>query len=62
MHFLLRRIERHLRRSGMSATRFGRAAVNDPRFVTDLRNGRELRPATREKIVAYLDRAEGAGA
>ncbi|MBV9843284.1 MAG: hypothetical protein JOY99_17405 [Sphingomonadaceae bacterium] len=57
MH-LLHRIERHLDRSGTPATRFGREAVNDPRFVIDLRNGRELRPTTRAKVIAYLDRAE----
>ena len=27
-------------------TRFGREAVSDPRFVFDLRNGRELREKT----------------
>jgi 2,4-dienoyl-CoA reductase-like NADH-dependent reductase (Old Yellow Enzyme family) len=57
MH-LLHRIEHHLRRSGTPATRFGREAVNDPRFVRDLRNGRELRSSTRARVIAYLDRAE----
>ena len=36
---LLRRIERHLRDSRTPPTLFGRRAVNDPRFVFDLRNG-----------------------
>jgi 2,4-dienoyl-CoA reductase-like NADH-dependent reductase (Old Yellow Enzyme family) len=57
MH-LLQRIERHLRRTGTAVTRFGREAVNDPRFVLDLRNGRELRSATQARVLAYLDRAE----
>ena len=39
---LLDRIERHLKESHMSATRFGRRAVGDPRFVLDLRAGRKL--------------------
>jgi hypothetical protein len=34
-------IERFLRETGMAATRFGRDAVQDPRFVLDLRLGRE---------------------
>ena len=57
MH-LLQRIERHLRRSGTAATRFGREAVNDPRFVTDLRNGRELRPRPAARVLDYLSRIE----
>jgi hypothetical protein len=59
MH-LLRRIERHLRQSGTPPTRFGRQAVRDPRFVFDLRNGREPRSATASRVAAYLDRLEHA--
>jgi hypothetical protein len=57
MH-LLRRIERHLRQSGTPPTRFGRNAVRDPRFVFDLRNGREPRSSTASRVAAYLDRLE----
>jgi hypothetical protein len=57
MH-LLRRIERHLRQSGTPPTRFGRNAVRDPRFVFDLRNGREPRSSTANRVAAYLDRLE----
>ena len=57
MH-LLRRVEVYLRRSGTPATRFGREAVCDPRFVLDLRNGREPRARTVERVCAYLDGAE----
>lgn len=48
MH-LLTEIERYLRRSGMSPTRFGREAASDPRLVFDLRRGRDVgaRLATR---------------
>jgi len=38
-------------------TRFGRDAVNDPRFVFDLRRGREPRQQTVERIVHFLDDA-----
>ena len=33
-------IEAFLKRTGMSATAFGRSALNDPNFVHDLRDGR----------------------
>jgi len=51
---LLDRIERHLKESHMSATRFGRRAVGDPRFVLDLRAGRRPRRRTIEKVEFYL--------
>jgi len=38
---LLYDIERFLREQAMPPTRFGRLAVSDPRFVLDLRRGRE---------------------
>lgn len=55
---LLLRIERYLRATKMTPTRFGRDAVNDPWLVDDLRRGRSLRPATASRIVAHLDRVE----
>lgn len=55
---LLRRIERYLRRSGTPATRFGREAVRDPRFVLDLRNGREPRRTTAMRVHHFLDGQE----
>ncbi len=51
---LLDRIERHLKESHISATRFGRRAVGDPRFVLDLRAGRRPRCRTVEKVERYL--------
>jgi hypothetical protein len=54
MH-LLTRIQHHLRRTGTPPTRFGREVVNDPRFVGDLRNGREPRAATTERVLAWLE-------
>jgi hypothetical protein len=51
---LLDRIELHLKQTHMSATRFGRRAVGDPRFVLDLRMGRRPRRRTVEKVEKYL--------
>ena len=52
---LLRDVEKYLRNSNTPATRFGREAVGDPRFVFDLRNGREPRPTTIQRVRAYLE-------
>jgi len=51
---LLPQVERYLRRSGMPPSRFGREAVGDPRFVHDLRLGREPRPKTTARVAAWL--------
>lgn len=40
-HSLLQRIEAFLTESHMPPSVFGRAAVRDPRLVSDLRGGRE---------------------
>jgi hypothetical protein len=53
MH-LLTRIQRHLRRTGLSPTAFGRRAVNDPRFVHDLRNGRKPGPRIQARVLAWI--------
>lgn len=53
MH-LLSLITRHLDRTHTPETKFGRLAVGDPRFVNDLRNGREPRPRTVAKVCAYI--------
>jgi hypothetical protein len=57
---LLHRIEQYLKQSGTPPTRFGRDAVRDPRFVFDLRNGREPCPSTICRVSAYLDQVEQA--
>lgn len=51
---LLKRIDRYLAKRNMSPTAFGRLAANDPRLVHDMREGRELRTPTRERIHAFL--------
>lgn len=55
---LLRHIERHLRRFGVPPARFGTEAVKDPKFVFDLRNGREPRARTVARVEAYIARVE----
>ena len=59
---LLSRIERYLKRSATTPTRFGRDVLRDPNFVFDLRKGRALGPATIARVTAWLDREEGASA
>lgn len=55
----LAEVEAFLKRQGISATAFGRAAVNDPNFVSDLR-GDESHPPRMpslrlvERINAYM--------
>lgn len=51
---LLREIEMFLKRTEMPVTLFGRLAVSDPRFVLDLRNGREPRAETCVKVRRFI--------
>lgn len=55
MH-ILRDVEIYLRTSKVPPARFGREALGDPRFVFDLRNGREPRPQTIARVRAYLEK------
>ena len=55
---LLREVEKFLNRSQTAPTRFGRDAVGDPRFVFDLRRGREPRPVTEKRVRAFLETAQ----
>lgn len=52
---LIRRIEQFLSRTGMPATLFGRMAVSDPRFVLDLRQGREPRRRTVSRVEHFMN-------
>lgn len=54
MTHLLTRIERHLKATATPPSRFGRQAAADPRFVFDLRRGREPRPATARRVLAFI--------
>lgn len=52
---LIRRIERFLREFDMPATKFGRLATHDPRFVLDLRNGRMPRSGTERRVDGFME-------
>ena len=51
---VLRKVEIYLRKNNMPETRFGRLAMNDPRLVRDLRNGREPGTRTAARIEAFI--------
>jgi hypothetical protein len=55
MMHLLRRIEVHLRQTGMAPTRFGREAVRDPRLIHDMKRGREPGNAITARILAFME-------
>lgn len=55
---LIRKVEKFLRRHDMPATRFGRLAAHDPRFVLDLRMGRIPRPATEARTLLWMEHFE----
>lgn len=58
MHPILRRIDKHLRLTGQPPTRFGREALGDPRFVGDLKRGREPGPAVVARVEAFIANRE----
>lgn len=47
-------VEAFLIRSGMTATAFGTAALNDPSFVHDLRNGRQPSLGLVDRVHAFI--------
>ncbi len=51
---LLLNIERFLAEAGMEPTTFGEKSMNDGNFVRDLRNGREVRRRTRERVLRFI--------
>lgn len=51
---LLRTVETFLRTHNLPATKFGRLAVHDPRFVLDLRMGRTPRRDTEMRTRAWM--------
>ncbi|MXP41162.1 hypothetical protein GRI75_05815 [Altererythrobacter soli] len=52
---LIRKIEVFLRRTSMPPTEFGRLAARDPRFVFDLRRGREPRPPMERRVEHFMN-------
>lgn len=55
---ILDRIDRYLRSSKTSQSRLGRDAVGDPNFVMNLRDGRQPRQATLDRVIAFIEREE----
>jgi hypothetical protein len=55
---LLIMIERYLRWRVVPPSRFGREAIGDPRFVFDLRRGRETRAEMATRVLAFIKRVE----
>ena len=53
--YLLKEVEKYIRQNGIAPTRFGRDVLRDPRFVFDLRNGREPCPRTVARIRRFLE-------
>lgn len=51
----LRRIEKFLRHTDMSPTRFGREAARDPRLVFDLRQGREPTARMKRRLEHFMN-------
>lgn len=52
---LIGKIEVFLRRTGMPATKFGRMAARDPRFVLDLRMGRTQRASMEQRVEHFMN-------
>lgn len=57
---LIRSVEKFLRRHRIAATQFGRLAAQDPRFVLDLRQGREPRSPMEYRIAGFIAGYEAA--
>lgn len=53
-------VEAQIAREGITPTAFGRKYAADPLFVFQLRDGREPRTATREKVLAAISSREAA--
>ena len=55
---LIRKVEKFLREHNMPATKFGRLAARDPRFVLDLRMGRIPRATTEARTLQWMAQYE----
>ena len=51
---LLQEIEQFIARAGMKPARFGVLCLNDSKFVFRLRNGKDVRMETAEKIRRFI--------
>ena len=52
---LLRKIEIFLNETKMPWTKFGRLSVRDPRFVEDLRNGRQPGKTVSDRVESFMN-------
>lgn len=48
-------VEGFLAKSDVTATAFGRSVMGDPNFVFDLRDGRDIRGSTAQRIREYVE-------
>ncbi|MHC5655991.1 hypothetical protein [Stappia sp. ICDLI1TA098] len=53
----IKSVERFIAVREWTATRFGREMVNDPRFVFQLRKGREPRSSVRQRVLEKMREA-----
>lgn len=51
---MLAEITKFCRKYKMPESTFGRLAVGDPRLISDLRQGRQLRSTTRQTIQNFI--------
>jgi hypothetical protein len=56
---ILHSVERFIRRHDIPPTRFGRDAVRDPRFVFDLRLGREPTDRMKRRVEHFMNTYKG---
>ncbi|PNU03952.1 hypothetical protein A8V01_04845 [Novosphingobium guangzhouense] len=59
-HPLITEVEAFLKSTAMADSAFGRQAVNDWKFVRDLRNGRRVWPETEAKVRNFMVSYRGA--
>lgn len=57
---LLWRIDQFLARTGMCESRFGREVAGDPKFVSDVRQGRRPLERTSRRIQAFIAKQDAA--
>lgn len=50
------KVEHFMEARGISPTRFGREYARDPRFVFELRDGREPRTTVRHRIISLIEK------
>lgn len=53
-------VEAFLAQHGMTPTRFGKEFAGDPLFVFQLRNGREPRTDTRQRVLSAMQQERAA--